>query len=381
MKILFISSWYPTPANPNFGIFVKEHAKAIQTSGNEIVVLAIVIHRSEDVFSKKVSDFIDENGIRTILIELSTRFKDILYHAIPLQYFIIKSIYNKDLKSTFKPDIVHSNVIFPAGIIGNQLADFLKKPHVITEHWSRIKGFLKKPILSGLGINAYQNAAKILPVSCFLKEKMIAVLPTIYQNNYQVIPNVIDSKTFFCKEKMPNPDLIRFCAIATWANKKIPDKKPELFIEALSRLQTELKQTIVLTMIGGGDKVNELKELCEQESLQTEFTGYLDKKEIAQYLQASDFFVHASIIETFGVVVAEALLCGTPVICSNVGALPELISESNGVLCDNTVESWVEGIKLALKSKFNNNLISIDTGHRFSLESIGNQINDVYKKL
>jgi hypothetical protein len=45
------------------------------------------------------------------------------------------------------------------------------------------------------------------------------------------------------------------------------------------------------------------------------------------------------------------------------------------------VESWVEGIKLALKSKFNNNLISIDTGHRFSLESIGNQINDVYKKL
>lgn len=381
MKILFLSSWYPTPSNPNFGIFVKEHATAIQSSGNEIVVLAIVVSKGEKIWSKTEVDTIDENGIRTIIVEIKTRFRDVIYHAIPIQYCIAKNTLRRNILPYFTPDLIHSNVIFPAGIIGNRLAAYLKKPHIITEHWSRINDFLKKPLLSRLGINTYQNAAKILPVSEFLKERMIAVLPTINQKKYQVIPNVIDSKTFFYKGKTTNPDSIRFCAIATWANKKIPDKKPELFIEALVQLQTELKQTVMLTMIGGGDNVNELKELCEQKGLQTEFTGYLDKKEIVRHLQSADFFVHASTIETFGVVVAEALLCGTPVICSNVGALPELISESNGILCDNTVESWVRGLKKAISIQFDHAEISETVKSKFSRKTIGEKINDVYLKI
>ena len=115
--------------------------------------------------------------------------------------------------------------------------------------------------------------------------------------------------------------------------------------------------------------------------MNAKFTGYQTKPKIATILHNSNFYIHASTIETFGVVIVEALMTGTPVICSNVGALPELINESNGILCENTIEKWVEGIKKALNSEFNSKQISVQSGNRFSLESIGNQINDVYKKL
>jgi L-malate glycosyltransferase len=378
MKILFVSSWYPTPKNPNFGVFIKEHAHAIKCSGNEIVVLAIVIHKSSDIYATKLTDTADEAGVRTVTLEINTRFRDHIYHLIPFQSYLVKQLFKKNISPNFTPDIIHSNVIFPAGMIGDSLAQSLNKPHIITEHWSRIKGLLEMPVLSGLAVRAYNRAARILPVSEFLQNSMIDMLPTVDKSKYRVVGNVIDSHVFYYKEKESSKDIIRFCAIATWMNKKIPDKMPELFIEALALLQKEINQTIVLTLVGGGDKVDELRHLCADRNLKAEFPGYQSKTEIAKYLQSSDYFVHASTVETFGVVTAEALFCGTPVVCSNVGALPEIVNHTNGVLCENSVESWVEALKQALSTTYSHLFISENIKSKFDLNSIGQKINSIY---
>ena len=381
MKILFISSWYPTSKNPNFGVFIKEHAHAIKDSGNEIVILALVIHQSSDIYSTKLTDVLDEANVRTVILEINTRFRDLIYHLVPFQLYLVKRLFKRKISPNFIPDIIHSNVIFPTGMIGDSLAKYLKKPHVITEHWSRIKGLLDKPVLSGMAIHAYERANRILPVSQFLTDTMTSILPTVASSKYRIVGNVINSQLFYYKKKEPLKDYIRFCAVATWMNKKIPDKMPEIFIEALALLQKEIKQTIVLTLIGGGDKLDELRQMCADRKLKAELPGYQTKQEIASYLQSTDYFVHASTIETFGVVVAESLFCGTPVICSNVGALPELINDTNGVLCENTVESWLDGIKLAISTFYNHYSIAEDIKTKFDLKNIGERINSVYKDM
>ena len=380
MKILFIASWYPTKRNPNYGIFIKEHAKAINTTKNEIITLAIVIHRSKKLWSETISDTVDENGVRTVLIEINTRFRDIVYHAVPLQYSLVRKPFRKLIQPQFNPDIIHSNVIFPAGIIGNWLANDLKKPHIITEHWTRVRNFAKMPILSTWGKKAYQQAFRILPVSKFLQHEIMDSF-AIAENKFKVVGNVIDSKTFMFKEKESHPTELRLCAIATWAHLKNPAKQPELLINALSALQAEISQTISLTMVGGGDKVAELKELCQAKAVKAEFTGYLEKSEIVKKLQEADFFVHATTIETFGVVVAEALLTGTPVVCSNVSALAELISDSNGELCENTIEDWVRGLKKAINTDYDKKQIAADVRLKYEKETIGEVINCVYQEL
>ena len=381
MKILFISSWYPTISNPNFGVFVKEHAHAIKTGKNEIVVLVIVIQRSKSICSQEVSDSIDSEGVRTVLIEINSRFRDIIYHAVPLQYYIVKSVFRKQVQLNFNPDIIHSNVIFPAGIIGHWLAKSLKKPHIITEHWTRVRQFMQMPVLSQWGKVAYQHAIRILPVSKYLQSEISPYISSIDINKFRVIGNVIDSKTFTYKEKESNHKELKLCAIATWAHLKNPAKQPELLINALAELQQEIDRTILLTMIGGGDKVEELKSLCIEKGVKATFTGYLEKQDIVKKLQESDFFVHPTTIETFGVVVAEALLTGTPVVCSNVSALTELITQSNGIACENNVEDWKRGLKQALMINFNHKQISLNISQRYDKINIGKEINAVYQEL
>jgi len=381
MKVLFLSSWYPTKINPNFGVFVKEHAHAIQTTENEIVVLAIVIHRSKKIWNKTISDTVDKEGVRTVLIEISSRFRDIIYHTVPLQYCMVKSVFKKQIKSGFSPDIIHSNVIFPAGIIGHWLAKHLKKPHVITEHWTRVQYFMGMPILSRWGKSAYHNAVRILPVSEYLKCEILPYILSADKSKFRVVGNVVDSEMFTFKEKPKDQNHIKLCSIATWSYLKDPAKQPELLIEAISELQKEINQSVSLTMIGGGDKVPALKELCKEKNVKATFTGYLEKSEIVKKLQESDFFVHPTTIETFGVVVAEALLTGTPVVCSNVSALKELVNQANGILCDNIVEDWKRGLKLAIISDFDGKQIATEINKKFDKMNIGIAINSVYQEL
>lgn len=380
MKVLFLSSWYPSAENPAFGVFVKEHAKAIQTTSAEIVVVAILVFRSRDFLKKNVLDSVDESGIRTVKIILHTRFRDFIYHFIPLQKRIVYRYVKKHILADFTPDFIHSNVVFPAGMIGDFISRKIKKPHIITEHWSKIPGILSKPFLSSLAIKSYQNAVAILPVSEFLKSNILNLLPDLSPEKLHVIPNIIDRKTFSFEEKQ-NSDEIRFCALATWSTKRNPDKLPELFIEALNSFHQKTGRKILLTILGGGNRLDELKALASKQSYPVEFTGPVPKPEIALQMQKTHYFVHASTIETFGVVIAEALMTGTPVICSNVAALPELVNESNGVLCENTVESWVAGIEKAVMTTFDNKKISETVRDKFSYLAVGQKIEDVYKNL
>lgn len=380
MKVLFICCWYPTSKNRNFGVFVKEHANAIRSSENEIVVLAIVTHRDKQLFSIDISET-NPPEEKAYIIEVTSCFRDLIYHFVPLQYWIVKWVFRKKIKHNFTPQLIHSNVVFPAGIIGHWLSKDLKLPHVVTEHWSRIKGLLNKPFLGKWATEAYSDAKYILPVSSFLQGNMQKNFPLLPTSKFKIVGNVIDSRNFFYKVKVDNASELHFCAIATWAHKKTPDKLPELFICALAEWQRTSNRKVKLTMIGGGDKVEDLKALCQTQRLNTEFVGYLQKTEIAVKLQQSDFFIHASTIETFGVVVAEALMCGTPVICSNVGALADLINETNGVLCDNNIENWKDAIQMATERNFNHKSIAEKIKLQYSTENIGKQLNTIYKSI
>ena len=50
-----------------------------------------------------------------------------------------------------------------------------------------------------------------------------------------------------------------------------------------------------------------------------------EDRELARWYQAADLYVHPARAEAFGLMIVEALACGTPVIASDVGGIPELI--------------------------------------------------------
>lgn len=376
MKVLFLSQWYPNKHQPYLGIFVREQIRAVVQAGHQVQVVALTLHSGNQLLKKAICQYTDEYGIEVTHCELHSRFKDLLYHLPLLQELLLRAAINLSFDKNGKPDMIHAQVIYPAGIWAYHIARKLKLSYVVTEHWSRIS-HLSEGIYSGLARKAYRSAKKILPVSTFLAHKITTSFPVISADDCLVTGNVVDSAVFHYQEKSP-ADTLTFCAVATWNKKKNPDKMPELFIHALSNLRKKRSIKLRLQMIGGGNLVPELATLCREAAVETHFSGFIPKEKIAEHLRNADFFVHASSIETFSIVVAEALACGLPVICSNTGALPELVDETNGILCENNPESWSHAIEKAIGMDFDRKAIAHRIENRFGLKAIGERISDVY---
>jgi glycosyltransferase involved in cell wall biosynthesis len=62
--------------------------------------------------------------------------------------------------------------------------------------------------------------------------------------------------------------------------------------------------------------------------------GVVAPEEMAEWLRAADLYVHPSRADTFPSGVLEALACGTPVVASRVGGIPEQVTDETGVLVD-----------------------------------------------
>lgn len=369
MKVLFISSWYPNSTNPLKGIFVKKHAEAIKKAGVEIEVLALTISYSNKLFEKKFSRTVDEAGITTHLIELNSRFYKFIHLDLILQFAYTKKYFYRKIKPNFSPDIIHSNVLFPAAILGYWLAKKENLPHIITEHWSKVDNFFKKSLYAKSGKKTYNESKNVTVVSEFLRKSISKHFQS--PEKIKVVPNVVDTSVFSYKAKQENSKLT-FCCVAHWSGVK----RPDLIYNALNSFSKNFGKPIVLNVIGEGPLLNDLRN--KKWNFEVNYLGNLDRSALAKQLQASDYFLHASDTETFSIVIAEALATGTPVVASNAGAIPELVNGGNGFICENEVEKWTNAIQEVSKQKFNHKKIS-EESQNFGLEKIGNKFKEIYE--
>lgn len=119
-----------------------------------------------------------------------------------------------------------------------------------------------------------------------------------------------------------------------------PRKNIQRLIEAFGRYCTEnADHDIGLVLAGKRGWLIEdvlrqaLEALPAAQRERVIFTGYVDDDEIAPLYSGALALVFPSLYEGFGFPVLEAMLCGTPVICSNTSSLPELAGDA-AVLVD-----------------------------------------------
>lgn len=112
-----------------------------------------------------------------------------------------------------------------------------------------------------------------------------------------------------------------------------PFKNPQVLVEALQELRKRNVSTR-LFVAGDGDMLPDLKGLAERLGVADRVHWLGNVADPKTLLQASDIFVLASVGEAFGLVLAEAMACGVPVVGSRSGSIMEVVEDGRtGLLC------------------------------------------------
>ena len=358
-KVLFIAHWFPTSDFPLKGIFVRNHAVCLNALC-DLTVVNFSIEYGKSLRKVEISRAVDKDGLDILEIRLRSRFCKLFYYALKYQQRLLKKALHQTGVDVQSFDLLVSNVLFPSGIGTMRLAETFQKPFIHIEHWSHLSGFLSRDTHRKEGRLVLDRAKSVIVVSDLLKQSMVQFCDLA---KVHVIPNVVKSY-FDYAPKHKNDEVLHFLAVASW---KAP-KNPFVFVRALEEIAKTEKRRIVLTLVGDGPQLIEVKKLIKNTELR--FPGQIANTALSHFYQEADFFLHGSDYETFSIVSIEALFTGTPVIGSRVGVLPEVIDDSNGVLCGNTVESWVDGIGAAIARNYDHETISVSAKRRFSEEHV-----------
>ena len=146
--------------------------------------------------------------------------------------------------------------------------------------------------------------------------------------DFRVIPNGVDLATFRPAHKSQIREFLQIPKEAFVLLFVATDAKTNMYKDyttihaALEIVSMEtLNKKIVFLALGGSDT----EECYLGDTLIKSIPYVSDPEEMAKYYQAADVYLHASRAETFGIVIIEAMACGTPVIATDVGGIPELI--------------------------------------------------------
>lgn len=146
--------------------------------------------------------------------------------------------------------------------------------------------------------------------------------------------------------------------IVLFVGRLSPEKGIEYLLDAMKQIP-DVQGDIVLYIVGIGQKEyqNHLEEYVNKLNISTrvKFVGYIPNHILPIWYSAADVFVMPSPLEWYGLVAAEAMACGTPVIVSNAGGAIDIVKEYEcGVLVEpKNSHSIAHAIGQVLKGQVN----------------------------
>lgn len=236
----------------------------------------------------------------------------------------------------FKPDIIHGQHIW----ILSCLAARTGIPCVITSHGTDLMGYSKIPALRPYADEAVERAAGIITISKDMNEAVLKTFPGS-RDKRLLMKNGYDASAFY-PEQVSVSEVLRQYDImdqadylVLFAGKLTYFKGADVLLQAARIYEDIAPNRIITLMAGDGELALELRELSRKLGLgHAYFLGHVPQYALRKLYSAADVTVMPSRREPFGLVAVEALACGTPVIGTNQGGLPDIITGDVGSLVD-----------------------------------------------
>lgn len=372
--VLEVSWGCPSDKYPTHGLFQWDQARALDIVGENVIFLALDM-RSFRKWRKWGINSFAKDGIPVYEYNFPYGpFSPRIKYRIQGKGFA--GCMEQITAKYGRPRCVHFHGVMEA-ISGMDYCLKNSVPYVITEHITPVSE--GEEVHAGM-TKAYSHADRIICVSNALARD---IRKAYGANTDAVIPNIVDLSVFEYCGYSGNADGYRFVSAAGLNSGKGMDVLLNAFALVKNKPVSEgTKRMPVLTIMGDGDQMQNLTALRDSLGLsdQVEFTGAYVRSEFAARLKNTDCFVLASRSETFGIVYAEAMAAGVPVISTKCGGPEDFVDDTNGLFVpvDDTEALAAAMLKMMETSaEYDRGAISSECHRKFSSETIGKSLAGV----
>ena len=364
MKVLHINSYYSSSK------FYKNLYDQQVNTGLDISVF---------VPTPSSVDNICEFGEYTTISVNHSRYDRFIFHLKHAK--ILKDITKRyDIE---KYTLIHAHSLFSNGYIAMRLKKQFEIPYIVAVRNTDVNLFFKEMVhLRKLGVRILQNADKVIFLSKSYRDSVIdkyvpKAIQEVILDKSEIIPNGIDEFWFDNTEsvkQVPEKYYLRLLQIGD-INK---NKNIETTVSAI-KLLLEKGYEAKLDVVG---KVKDQKVFGKiKDEKFVNYLGYKTKEELIQIYRDNDIFIMPSIHESFGLVYAEAMSQGLPLIYTRGQGFDGQFEDGEVGYCADC-NNAIEIAEKIVKIVDNYNKISIrcqDKSKKFKWDMIVKQYQKIYQ--
>lgn len=329
MKVCILTTAFPRWLGDDRGVFVLNAARALAGQGVQVRVVAI---HSPGAKHREIWD-----GIEIIRPAYLPERWEILQKeggGLPqvwkqnplarlalLPFLVVQTWaaarYGRDC------DLIHANWTL-SGAAAWVTRLFHRRPVVVTVQGSDIYQAAKLAPARWVTRLSLSNVEAVVALSRDLAARTIAL--GVPDRKIKIIPNGINIEMF-----TPGSDDRE--NVILFVGSLIPRKGVHVLLDAFPTVLAACPD-FRLVIIGEGPDAVQLQDQAKRLGIegQVDFLGVQDQSQVSDWMRKARVFVLPSLEEGLGVVLLEAIASGTPCVGSQVGGIPDVVSDATGKL-------------------------------------------------
>ncbi|NUL47101.1 glycogen synthase [Cellulosimicrobium funkei] len=322
MRIDIVTKEFPPTIYGGAGVHVAELSRVL-ASRTDLRVHAFGEDREPDFHGAAVTSYGVPGGLENANAAVQTLGTDLTILA--------------NLAGT---DLIHTHTWYAnmAGHLGGLLHGV---PHVLSAHsLEPLRPWKAEQLGGGYRLSTwaeattYASAAAVIAVSAGMRRDILAAYPDVDPDRVRVVHNGIDTELWTPQDDVgplarhgidPDRPTVAFVGRVT-RQKGVP-----YLLRAAARLAPEVQLVLCAGAADTPELAAEVYSLIEELRSTRDgvvvIEGMLPRAEIMQVLSQATVFACPSIYEPLGIVNLEAMACGTAVVASAVGGIPEVVQE------------------------------------------------------
>jgi len=373
MKILTFTSLFPNQARPDFGIFVFQRTSHLaRRPGNLVQVVAPVPYFPSWIPSRRWGTYgqlprQEKVGNLDVYHPRYPLLPAVLMPLHGLLMFLGSLRLARRLHREFHFNCIDAHYLYPDGLAAVLLGKMLGLPVFLSARGTDINVFPSFRTIRPMLLWGLRSAVGIVAVAAALKSAIVNLgLPP---ESVCVIPNGVDLERFHPYDQSEARRALGLptdAKISLSVGSLTEVKNQKLLISAFAKI-SERRPELKLFIVGEGPLRSALENLIRELRLEEKvfLTGPRPNEELALWFSAADVSCLTSLREGWPNVLMESIACGTPVVATRVGGVPEIIcSPELGAIAEQDADSVAAMLQFALAKQWNRKALTLHAQRR-----------------